>query len=166
MTLTSAEDLLRTLSEGSFHRFSEWPPASLPNAAAGVYSIWDDRRLVYVGMSGRGATVEQVLERKALDREWGLKSRLKSHRAGRRSGDQFCVYVGDWLVLPTLTPSEIQAISTRAMSFDHLIRDFIQSKLGFRFVETESGSAALELERLARAGSLGHLPLLNPTEFG
>ena len=93
MTPTSAEDLLRTLSEGAFHRFSDWPPASLPNAAAGVYSIWEDRRLVYVGMSGRGATAEQVMERKALDREWGLKSRLKSHRAGRRSGDQFCVYV-------------------------------------------------------------------------
>jgi len=163
MTPTSAEDLLRTLSEGAFHRFSDWPPASLPNAAAGVYSIWEERQLIYVGMSGRGATAEQVLERKALDREWGLKSRLKSHRAGRRSGDQFCVYVGDWLVLPTLTPSEIEAISTRALSLDHLIREFIQSKLGFRFVETESGSDALDLERLARAGSLGQRPLLNPT---
>ena len=163
MTPTSAEDLLRTLSEGRLHRFSDWPPAPLPNAAAGVYSIWEDRRLVYVGMSGRGATAEQVLERKALDREWGLKSRLKSHRAGRRSGDQFCVYVGDWLVLPTLTSAEIESISARALSFDHLIRDFIQSELGFRSVETESGSAALDLERLARAGSLGQRPLLNPT---
>ena len=166
MTLTSAEDLLRTLSEGSFHRFSDWPPASLPNAAAGVYSIWEDRQLVYVGMSGRGATAEQVMERKFADREWGLKSRLKSHRAGRRSGDQFCVYVGDWLVLPALTVAEIESISTRSMSFDHLIRDFIQSRLGFRFVETQSGTAALDLERMARAGSLGQLPLLNPTEFG
>ena len=163
MTPTSAEDLLRTLSEGTLHRFSDWPPALLPNAAAGVYSIWDDCRLVYVGMSGRGATAEQVLERKALGREWGLKSRLKSHRAGRRSGDQFCVYVGDWLVLPTLTSAEIESISARALSFDHLIRNFIQSELGFRFVETESGSAALDLERLARAGSLGQRPLLNPT---
>jgi hypothetical protein len=128
-----------------------------------VYSIWDERQLVYVGMSGRGATAEQVMERKFADREWGLKSRLKSHRAGRRSGDQFCVYVGDWLVFPNLTSSEIEAISARALSFDHLIRDFIQSKLGFRFVETESGSAALKLERLGRSGSLGQVPLLNPT---
>ena len=74
MTLTSAEDLLRTLSEGSFHRFSDWPPASLPNAAAGVYSIWDERQLVYVGMSGRGATAEQVMERKFADRN-GASSR-------------------------------------------------------------------------------------------
>ena len=163
MTPTSAEGLLRTLSEGTLHRFSDWPPALLPNAAAGVYSIWENRQLIYVGMSGRCATAEQVLERKALDREWGLKSRLKSHRAGRRSGDQFCVYVGDWLVLPTLTSAEIESISARALSFDHLIRNFIQSELGFRFVETESGSAALDLERLARAGSLGQRPLLNPT---
>ena len=160
---TSAEDLLRPLSDGALYRFSDWPPASLPNASAGVYSIWEEGRLVYVGMSGRGATAEQVMERKFADREWGLKSRLKSHRAGRRSGDQFCVYVGDWLVLPTLTSSEIEAISARALSFDHLIRNFIQSKLGFRFVETESGAAALELERLGRAGALGQLPLLNPT---
>ncbi len=93
----------------------------------------------------------------------GSQVRLKSHRAGRRSGDQFCVYVGDWLVFPNLTSSEIEAIATRAVSFDHLIRDFIQSRLGFRFVETQSGTAALELERLGRAGSLGQLPLLNPT---
>ena len=166
MTPTSAEDFLRTLSEGPFHRFSDWPPASLPNAAAGVYSIWEEGRLVYVGMSGRGASAEQVMERKFSDREWGLKSRLKSHRAGRRSGDQFCVYVGDWLVLPTLTSAEIEAIATRSMSFDHLIRDFIQSRLGFRFVETQSGAAALELERVGRAGALGQLPLLNPTEIG
>lgn len=166
MTPTSAEDLLRTLSEGPFHRFSDWPPASLPNAAAGVYSIWEEGRLVYVGMSGRGASAEQVMERKSADRDWGLKSRLKSHRAGRRSGDQFCVYVGDWLVLPTLTSAEIEAIATRAVSFDHLIRDFIQSRLGFRFVETQSGAAALELERVGRAGALGQLPLLNPTEIG
>lgn len=163
MTPTSAEDLLQTLSEGALHRFSDWPPASLPNAAAGVYSIWDDRRLVYVGMSGRGATAEQIMERKSSGREWGLKSRLKSHRAGRRSGDQFCVYVGDRLVLPTLSSAQIEAISTRSMSFDHLIRDFIQSRLGFRFVETASGPDALRVERLGRAGSLGQLPLLNPS---
>ena len=66
-------------------------------------------------------------------------------------------------MFPNLTSSEIEAISARALSFDHLIRDFVQSKLGFRFVETESGSAALELERLGRSGSLGQVPLLNPT---
>jgi hypothetical protein len=42
----------------------------------------------------------------------GIYTRLLSHASGRRSGDQFCVYVADRLVLPTLSPENIAAIAS------------------------------------------------------
>ena len=70
---------------------------------------------------------------------------LKAHASGRRSGDQFCVYVGDRLVLPTLTSNDIAEIVSGKLSFDKLIRDYIQENLIFRFVETENDKIAYEL---------------------
>jgi hypothetical protein len=46
----------------------------------------------------------------------GLLDRLNRHASGRRSGDQFCVYVFDRLLLPTLTASEIQRIADSELS--------------------------------------------------
>ena len=56
-------------------------------------------------MAGRSLTEDQITaHREAAARGKGLYSRLNSHALGWRSGDQFCVYVADRLVLPTLTP--------------------------------------------------------------
>jgi hypothetical protein len=41
----------------------------------------------------------------------GIYTRLQSHASGRRSGDQFSVYVADRLVLPTLSHDDINAIA-------------------------------------------------------
>ena len=95
---------------------------------------------------------------KQRGRTWGLRTRLASHASGRRSGDQFCVYVGDIFVLPELHRSQIEAIRDRTINLDDLIRDFIQNELIFRFAETSSGNRALELERLIKAGVLGQRP--------
>jgi hypothetical protein len=60
-----------------------------PGSGAGVYTIWDDEGgLVYAGIAGRNPAGK------------GLASRLRSHASGRRSGDQFCVYVADHYVHP------------------------------------------------------------------
>ena len=94
----------------------------------------------------------------------GLRDRLGSHASGRRSGDQFCVYVADALVLPRLRREEIDEIASGDLAFDALIRDFVRRNLGFRFVETSSGTDAEELERLVLSEGLsGISPLLNST---
>jgi hypothetical protein len=36
----------------------------------------------------------------------GLWTRLNAHASGRRSGDQFCVYICNRFVVPELTPSQ------------------------------------------------------------
>ena len=89
------------LINGPLYRFADWPNASVPVFGAGVYTIWhSDGRFIYVGMSGRGMTTDT----KRRNTPQGLYTRLESHSRGRRSGDQFCVYVADRLVLPTLSP--------------------------------------------------------------
>ena len=35
------------------YRFSDWPNADIPMITAGLYVIWEDKQLVYCGMSGR-----------------------------------------------------------------------------------------------------------------
>jgi hypothetical protein len=164
MTPTSDKALLFELASGPTFRFADWPVAQVPRVAAGLYSIWEQETLLYVGMSGQGggAGKEALAVAIKRNRPWGLRTRLASHASGRRSGDQFCVYVADYLVLPKLAPCDIQEIANRKASFDEHVKRYIRDRLVFRFALTESGSRALAVERLVKAGGLGQLPLLNP----
>jgi hypothetical protein len=57
---------------------------------------------------------------------------LNSHASGRRSGDQFCIYVFDRLVLPSLTRQQIQDAASVRLSLDALVRTFIRESLAYR----------------------------------
>src|SRR5262245_55688950 len=85
------------------HRFSDWPNAEVPAIAAGVYAVWDGDLLVYCGMSGRELEKAASAERS----RYGLVTRLASHASGRLSGDQFCVYVANRLVIPGLNQTQL-----------------------------------------------------------
>jgi hypothetical protein len=100
---------LAELETGRAYRFAEHAALSevIPGSGAGVYTIWDDEgALVYVGVAGRNPSGK------------GLASRLRSHASGRRSGDQFCVYVADHYVLPALSRQQIEAIRDSRLSMD------------------------------------------------
>src|SRR5215475_6178752 len=93
-------ELINDLSPSTDCLFSDWPNPAVPAFGAGVYTVWhSDGRFMYVGMSGRGITTETIRR----NTPQGIYTRLRSHASGRRSGDQFCVYVTDRLVLPILT---------------------------------------------------------------
>lgn len=156
------DDKINALAEGPKFSFKDWPVSAVPDVAAGVYSIWDQNQLVYVGMSGRGATTQLLNEKRSGSKRFGLFTRLGSHASGRRSGDQFCVYVADHLVLPRLSVDQIDAISRKELLFDNLIRKYIHDRLSFRFIETSSGDEALRIEDDVKSGALGQKPLLNP----
>jgi len=154
---------IEKLTSGLLLPFATWPHSEVPHAGAGVYSIWNlDGALIYVGMSGRGMTSSQILESQNAGTKRGLWTRLNSHASGARSGDQFCVYVADRLVLKNLNTEHVEAISNRTTNFDHLIRKYIHENLSFRFAVTLDGKAAGELETECRLGSLGAIPYLNP----
>lgn len=113
-------------------------------------------------MSGRGASEATARTKAASSDAWALRQRLKSHRSGRRSGDQFCVYVGDRLVLPRLTRELIEKITNGSVSFESLIREFIEAELPAAWSTALDGAAALDLEVMARIGIANFgLPALN-----
>jgi hypothetical protein len=96
----------------------------------------------------------------------GLWTRLNAHASGNRSGDQFCVYVGDRFVVPELTRSQ-QQLAAGTLSLDGLIRAFVRERLAYRFVVTADGTEAARLEGAVRRGALPTgKPYLNPLTRG
>ena len=156
------ESLLSHLSSGAACRFVDWPNTEIPAVTAGVYTIWEQDAFLYVGMAGRGMTA-QIDPEQAPTRIRGLRDRLNSHASGRRSGDQFCVYVCDRLVLPTLRSHQITEIGKGALSLDGLVKQYIHERLAYRYVQTPDGAAARSLERDIQRGALEvGKPRLNP----
>jgi hypothetical protein len=154
VTLSADGDLLVALGAGPLYRFAEHATlgAVIPSAGAGVYTIWDDDgALVYVGVAGRNPAGR------------GLASRLRSHARGRRSGDQFCVYVADHYVMPALTREQIEQIRDSQLSLDALVRERIRAAFAFRFAVVSDYRAALKIETAVKAGALAAgAPRLNP----
>jgi hypothetical protein len=156
-------ELLHGLEMGPCHRFSNWPNPAVPKVAAGVYTVWEQGQLIYVGMSGRGLLAEDIDAPDAPTKAKGLWTRLDSHASGRRSGDQFCVYVCDRFVVPRLSPEEQAQVGDGVLSLDALTRRHIHAHFDYRYVTVTSGGEALALERDVQRGGLDvGKPLLNP----
>jgi hypothetical protein len=152
---------LRQLEEGPRFRFGGKLDPAVPKQP-GVYAIWRGKDFIYVGMAGRKSRKADVTTPQYGGK--GLLGRLESHAHGRRSGDQFCVYVCDRFVLPSLSVDEIQEAGKDRLSLDALTRAFIHETFEFTFVTTTSGEEAALLERVARREGVPHSggPFLNP----
>src|SRR3954454_2262880 len=141
MTLTVR--LTTDLSSGPAYLFADWPNIAVSTFGAGFYTIWhSDGRFIYVGMSGRGMTKETIRR----NTPQGIYTRLQSHAGGRRSGDQFCVYVADRLVLPALSQDDITTIASGRHQMDAFVRRYIHENLCYRFVILPDGAAAYAVE--------------------
>ena len=112
------------------YRFADWPNRDVPKGQPGVYLIYLGNDLKYVGMASAN-----------------LYGRLTQHASGRRSGDQFCVYVSDRLVMKNLTAEQIKGISLGTYSLDHQIQDFIRTELSYRYVLVSDDPTARALEK-------------------
>src|SRR6516225_9148595 len=152
--------LATELAHGAAYSFKDWPNLAVPTFGAGVYTIWHkDGRFIYVGMSGRGITAETTRRNTPL----GIYTRLQSHASGRRSGDQFCVYVADRLVLPALSQDDITAIASGRHHMDAFVQRYIHDNPSYRFVLMPDGSAGYAVEKTIKQGEWEHgCPLLNP----
>jgi hypothetical protein len=152
--------LATDLTRGPAYSFADWPNSDVPTFGAGVYTVWhQDGRFIYVGMSGRGMTAD-TLRRNTPQ---GIHTRLRSHASGQRSGDQFCVYVADRLVLPTLSQENIADIASGRHQLDAFVRRYIHENLCYRFVMLPDGATAYGVEAAIKSGEWGHgRPLLNP----
>lgn len=141
---------------GPLHAFAEWPCGKVPTTGSIVYTVWNrDGTFVYVGLSGRSAQMSS--------RSKGPFGRLHSHAVGRRSGDQFLIYVCDRLVLPRLG-NRLQDIASGALSLDRETNAYVREELAFRWIAAASPADAFRLEALLKAGRLPPgRPLLNPS---
>ena len=110
-----------------------------------------------------------VKKQKGKGKAWGLRDRLGSHASGRRSGEQFCVYVADRFILAALTPLDIGAIAdgSAAQSIDDRVKIYVREHFSFRYWESMDGLEALRVEGEILIGeslevfSKFGLPLLN-----
>ena len=139
------------------YKFSEWPNSDIPKISAGIYAIWKSDELLYCGMSGR------QIENHKSDRKFGLITRLNSHASGRLSGDQFCVYVANRLVIPSLRAYDLPKFASGELKLDTMTKRYIHEHLDYQYILVDSSSEAYTAEVNARNGSLlGKKPLLNP----
>jgi hypothetical protein len=155
---------MNALVAGPVFHFAAWPNDEVPRRAAEVYTIWRQEEFIYVGMSGRGAKTEDLVTGQGNGGQaMGLWTRLGSHASGRRSGDQFNVYICDRFVVPALTARQQRDIGAGKLLLDRMTKDFIRGHLSYRFAVYPSGTEALAAERDLRAGrSPAGRPYLNP----
>lgn len=160
-------EIVQPLQHGWEHHFAEWPNRDIEPAPAGVYTIWEGNRFIYVGMAGRtlGIDPENVPtdETPVTKPKNPLFSRLGAHANGRRSGDQFCVYVCDRFVVPSLDREQQRLIAEGSLKLDALTREFVQRNYSYRYITKLGGYRAIQLERLVQRGALdAGRPYLNP----
>ena len=142
------------------YRFSEWPNTEIPLITAGLYVIWDDKQLIYCGMSGREIEKYKYSNSK---KKYGLINRLNSHASGRLSGDQFCVYVANRIVIPSLEPELLEQFRDGTMNLDRLTKRYVHDRLEYQYALVESSAEASAAENLCRNGTVfGVKPYLNP----
>ncbi|MDB9923883.1 hypothetical protein OAC90_00205 [Planktomarina sp.] len=140
--------------------FQDWPNNEIPRVAAGVYAIWHNDQLIYCGMSGREVEKYQFSNSK---KKYGLVTRLASHASGRLSGDQFCVYVANRLVIPDLKQADLEAFRDGKQTLDALTKKYIHQNFVYQYCLLESSQEAYSLEAQCRHGDVfGTVPLLNP----
>jgi predicted GIY-YIG superfamily endonuclease len=128
--MPNLEQLWDELNRQPVYRFADWPNWDVPKGKPGVYLIYLGDRLIYVGMASSN-----------------LNGRLNQHARGRRSGDQFCVYVSDRLVMKNLIDEKLDGISQGTYSLDHQIRDLIRTELSYRYLVVADDPVARALER-------------------
>ena len=128
--MSDFEQLWDELNQQLVHRFADWPSKDVPKGKSGVYLIYQGNDLKYVGMASAN-----------------LYGRLNQHARGKRSGDQFCVYVGDRLVMPKLGIDQMKGVFSGEYSLDDAIREFVRSQLSYRYIVVADNPTARELER-------------------
>ena len=142
-------------SSKSLISFSEDPRRHIPNKGSIIYSVWDkEEKFIYIGISGL---------QKSLEKRSPL-SRMVSHASGRRSGDQFCIYIHDFYVIPKLINRGEYTPSIGVL--DKLTKEFIHNNLFYRFVGFETNNSdeiVRSLENQIKSGVLGISPILNGT---
>lgn len=151
-----AEELRTILSiDAPCYSFSSNLNEIIPNTGSIIYTIWSlDDEFLYVGIAG---LQKDPTKRSPL-------SRMKSHASGVRSGDQFCVYIQDFYVIPEIVKAGRYAPEKGLL--DRLTKEYIHKNMRFRFahfVSEDSDKVVRALEKQIQKGACGSVkPSINP----
>ena len=134
--------------------FSENVRDHIPNKGSLIYTVWDkDENFLYVGIAG---LQRDLAKRSPL-------SRMISHASGVRSGDQFCVYIHDFYVVPKLVETGVYEPSKGLL--DKLTKAYIHENLFYRFQAIEGSDSdrkVRDMENEIKRGAYGFsAPFLN-----
>lgn len=160
-------EVIAPLECGRRYHFADWPNRDIESAPAGVYTVWEGDQLIYVGMAGKtmGVDPEKLPGKDSpkLKSSNPLISRLGAHAAGRRSGDQFCVYVCDRFIVPFLGPYGWEKLAEGELNLDLLTKNHIRTNYDYCYITDLGPYPALLLERMIQSGALtAGKPILNP----
>ena len=125
----------------------------IPQYGSIIYTVFLDRQeFIYVGIGG-------------LSGKKDPRSRIRQHTSGLRSGDQFCIYIQDFYVIPLLFS---QPYVPKKGHLDQLTKEFIQKRLTYRYMvfqDEDSNKLVRKLEREIQSGCVqGIRPKLNGVE--
>ena len=97
--------------------------SDIPSWGSIIYTVFlDNSEYIYVGIGGLAGKTAQ-------DRN--PRSRIMQHSQGRRSGDQFCIYIQDFYVIPAIISKPYEP---KKGYLDTLTKEFIQSRLTYRYI--------------------------------
>ena len=127
--------------------YSDWPNASVPNGP-GVYAVWMEEELVWVGSAGGS-----------------LRSRFERHTKGNRRGSEFLKAVYARLMFRHMgLEKAMQTASETQLLVDAITGKFVREHLAYRYLATRDEKTA---EMIASAICSGQTsspkPFLNPS---
>lgn len=141
-------------SDAELRPFTTSNISHIPEYGSIIYTVFlDQKEFIYVGIGGLSG--KSVKERNP-------RSRIIQHAQGRRSGDQFCIYIQDFYVIPTIINKSYEP---KKGYLDTLTKEFIQSRLTYRYLvdqTDDSDKVVRRLEREIQNNDHGHgVPKLN-----
>jgi len=111
----------------------------IPSFGSIIYTVFlDQAEFIYVGIGGLSG--KSVQERNP-------RSRIIQHAQGRRSGDQFCIYIQDFYVIPSIINTQYTA---KKGYLDTLTKEFIQKRLSYRYLVVQTDDSDKIVRRLER----------------
>jgi hypothetical protein len=132
-------------------QFTTGNVSDIPSWGSIIYTVFlDSTEFIYVGIGGQAGKTAQ-------DRN--PRSRIMQHSQGRRSGDQFCIYVQDFYVIPELVGSKY---TPKKGYLDQLTKEFILSRLTYRYLVVQSEDSDQVVRQLERALQRDHHGYGNP----
>jgi hypothetical protein len=143
-------ELLQNLNDCPKRKFSEWLKSDIESVRTGVYCIWNENdELVYVGMSGR-----EYSKKIGSTKPYGLRLRLHKHASGKLSGDQFCVYVANRIIIPQLLSENLSEYSSKfsdgTLTLNLKVKEHIHKHFSYNFTYTENEQESYLLEDYIR----------------